>query len=184
MIRFKSQVGPWKLVWHKIPHGNEGSAPVEVSHVQRADFGTQTMEIRWKRDADGVWIFHPGGASGFDLKGELDDNGSLAFTATGRNQFSDFKPAHCALGDEDASAGQAKAKSKAVRVRAQMPGKILRLLVEVGAQVEKDQPLLVMEAMKMENEIRASQAGKVTEVKVNAGAAVETGADLLKIESL
>jgi biotin carboxyl carrier protein len=48
--------------------------------------------------------------------------------------------------------------------------------------VERGQPLLVMEAMKMENEIRASQAGKVIAVKVSEGQAVETGADLMNLE--
>jgi 3-methylcrotonyl-CoA carboxylase alpha subunit len=63
-----------------------------------------------------------------------------------------------------------------------MPGKIVRILVQAGAQVEKGQPLLVMEAMKMENEIRAAGAGKVSAVKVIEGQAVETGADLMLIE--
>ncbi len=76
----------------------------------------------------------------------------------------------------------AGAKKKGVRVRAQMPGKIVRILVQPGAEVQRGQPLLVMEAMKMENEIRASQAGKVVAVKVSEGQAVETGADLLNLE--
>ncbi|MFN7685823.1 MAG: biotin/lipoyl-containing protein, partial [Oligoflexia bacterium] len=68
-----------------------------------------------------------------------------------------------------------------VRVRAQMPGKIVKVMVAQGQTVEKDQILLVMEAMKMENPIKASQAGVVVKVTVTEGQAVETGADLMQL---
>ena len=60
-----------------------------------------------------------------------------------------------------------------------MPGKIIRVLVQEGAEVQKDQPLLVMEAMKMENEIRSPQNGVVGQLKVSEGSTVESGADLI-----
>ena len=63
-----------------------------------------------------------------------------------------------------------------------MPGKILRISVKAGDSVEKGQALLVMEAMKMENEIRASHSGKIAALKVSEGQAVETGADLCLID--
>ena len=77
-------------------------------------------------------------------------------------------------------AGATGAK-KSMRVRAQMPGKIVRVLVKVGDEVAKDQPLLVMEAMKMENEIRATAPGRIETLKVSEGQAVESGADLILI---
>ena len=61
------------------------------------------------------------------------------------------------------------------RARA-MPGKVLQVLVEPGHTVEEGQPLLVLEAMKMENVIKATAAGTVSEVPVNEGDAVEKGA--------
>ena len=69
-----------------------------------------------------------------------------------------------------------------VRLKAPMPGKVVRLLVETGAQVEAGQGLLVMEAMKMENELKAPRAGRVREVHVGERQAVETGALLLVLE--
>lgn len=66
-------------------------------------------------------------------------------------------------------------------VRAQMPGKILRVNVKEGATVEKGQSIIVMEAMKMENEIKAPQAGRVQGLKISEGQAVETGAELCTI---
>jgi acetyl/propionyl-CoA carboxylase alpha subunit len=69
------------------------------------------------------------------------------------------------------------------QVRAQMPGKIIRVLVREGEPVEYDQGLLVLEAMKMQNEIRAPKSGIVKAVAVVAGATVNTGDLLLSVES-
>ncbi len=67
-------------------------------------------------------------------------------------------------------------------IRAQMPGKIVKLLVAKGDSVETEQGLLVIEAMKMENEIRSPIDGVVTEVGVVEGEAVEGRALLVVIE--
>jgi biotin carboxyl carrier protein len=68
------------------------------------------------------------------------------------------------------------------RLVAPMPGKVVRILVETGSEVELGQGLLVMEAMKMENELRAPRAGRVRELPVREGQAVETGALLAVVE--
>jgi pyruvate carboxylase subunit B len=65
---------------------------------------------------------------------------------------------------------------------APMPGLIVRLNVEVGVQVQPGQGLVVMEAMKMENELRASSAGVVKAIRVTPGTAVERGAILVELE--
>jgi glutaconyl-CoA decarboxylase len=56
-----------------------------------------------------------------------------------------------------------------------MPGKVLKVAVSVGAQVSEGDLLLVLEAMKMENEIQAPSAGTVKEIKVKDGDPVNTG---------
>lgn len=58
------------------------------------------------------------------------------------------------------------------RVKAPIPGLVTRLLVETGQQVEAGQPLVVLEAMKMENEIRAGRAGTVSQLHVTVGQSV------------
>jgi biotin carboxyl carrier protein len=63
-----------------------------------------------------------------------------------------------------------------------MPGKVVRVLVAVGDAVEPRQPMIVVEAMKMENELRASRAGTVSEVHVREGVSVEAGAPLVVIQ--
>ena len=67
------------------------------------------------------------------------------------------------------------------RLTAPMPGKIVRLLVTAGDTVEARQPLVVIEAMKMENELRAAGAGRVSDVHVREGQLVEAGAVLMVI---
>lgn len=63
-----------------------------------------------------------------------------------------------------------------------MPGKVAKLLVKVGQQVAIDQGLIVVEAMKMENELKATSAGTVKEIFVNEGDVVELGAKLILVE--
>jgi biotin carboxyl carrier protein len=63
-----------------------------------------------------------------------------------------------------------------------MPGKVVRLLVQPGDEVEERQGVVVVEAMKMENELKALRAGKVVEVLIDEGDAVETGKVLVVIE--
>jgi biotin carboxyl carrier protein len=69
-------------------------------------------------------------------------------------------------------------------VRAPMPGRVVKLLVAAGDSVVAGQPILVMEAMKMENEIKAKTGSKIAEVHVLAGAAVERGAKLITLAPL
>jgi biotin carboxyl carrier protein len=66
-------------------------------------------------------------------------------------------------------------------VKSPMPGRVVKLLVAKGDQVQAGQGLLVLEAMKMENEVRARTAGTVAEVHVAPGAAVEGGARLVTL---
>ncbi|MCB9665564.1 MAG: hypothetical protein H6732_15745 [Alphaproteobacteria bacterium] len=69
-------------------------------------------------------------------------------------------------------------------VRTQMPGAVVRILVEAGAEVAEGAVLLVVEAMKMENEFKAPFAARVVALHVEAGAAVEAGALLVQLEPL
>ncbi len=67
-------------------------------------------------------------------------------------------------------------------IRAQMPGKIVKVLVSVGQNVAAEQSLVIIEAMKMENELRSPIDGVVAAVEVSEGAAVETNALLVVVE--
>jgi biotin carboxyl carrier protein len=82
---------------------------------------------------------------------------------------------------EGTSASDTKTTRRSVS--AQMPGRILHVRVQPGQRVQKGQPLLVMEAMKMENELYADDELQIVSVTVQAGDAVEMGAELLVVES-
>jgi glutaconyl-CoA decarboxylase len=66
-------------------------------------------------------------------------------------------------------------------VTAYMPGRVVALLVEEGEEVEPGQGVVVLEAMKMENEIAAEHPGKIVKIRVEAGQAVEGGDPLFEV---
>ncbi|MBW2270080.1 MAG: biotin/lipoyl-binding protein [Deltaproteobacteria bacterium] len=67
-------------------------------------------------------------------------------------------------------------------VEAEMPGKVVKVNCGVGAEVAQDEGVLVIEAMKMENEIKSPIAGIVTEIEVSEGDTVEAGTPLFTVE--
>jgi biotin carboxyl carrier protein len=67
-------------------------------------------------------------------------------------------------------------------IKTAMPGKVVRILVEVGAAVEKADGVLVVEAMKMQNELKTPKAGTVREIRVTEGDTVSAGDVLALIE--
>jgi len=69
-----------------------------------------------------------------------------------------------------------------ISIVAPMPGRVVRVLAAAGDEVAARQPVVVVEAMKMENELRAPRAGKVKDVPVTAGMSVEAGRVLAVIE--
>ncbi len=67
-------------------------------------------------------------------------------------------------------------------ILAPMPGLILKLSKQIGDIVVEDEPLFVLEAMKMENEIKSPKNGRILEIKVKKGDSVEKGTEILVIE--
>ncbi len=90
-------------------------------------------------------------------------------------------PAPVAAAPAAASVSAAPALAAGEVVKSPMPGNILKINVTVGQKVNEGETLLVLEAMKMENEIAAPKAGTVAQIIVSKGAVVETGAPLIVI---
>lgn len=90
-------------------------------------------------------------------------------------------PAPIAAAPAAASVSAAPALAAGEVVKSPMPGNILKINVTVGQKVNEGDTLLVLEAMKMENEIMAPAAGTVSGVAVQKGSAVATGAVLCHI---
>ncbi|HEX4605943.1 MAG TPA: biotin/lipoyl-containing protein [Candidatus Angelobacter sp.] len=68
------------------------------------------------------------------------------------------------------------------KITAPMPGKVVRILAGVGAAVEAGQSVIVIEAMKMQNELKAPKNGVIRKISVAEGAAVEAGQSLAEVE--
>lgn len=98
---------------------------------------------------------------------------------TGKNDFeialADPKRMRHAAGANEAAGGAAEIKTA-------MPGKVVRVLVEAGADIQKGDGVLIVEAMKMQNEMKAPKDGTVKEIRVAEGATVNAGDVLAVIE--
>lgn len=113
----------------------------------------------------------------YDLSVDLDTDACTVAGRAGSHRFRISDPRH--LGRRQASEED---RDGLQRICAEMPGKVIRLLVKVGDEVAYEQSLLVLEAMKMQNEIRAPKSGVVKEIGVQDGRAVNSGDFLLSIE--
>jgi biotin carboxyl carrier protein len=123
---------------------------------------------------------------------------SLRFVSDGRNFSISYQPEgkrtwRVAVAERDfdfevltpVEAIEASAASGAAgpsRIEAPIPGRVTAIHVAVGDEVEPGQALVVLEAMKMENELTASQAGRVSAVLVEPGRTVDAGAALVELE--
>lgn len=146
--------------------GYEGATPVQVelsdiegSPIRMLKIGTKVYRVvvqrRQGRGRYTLWI------DGYRFEAEALDERTRAI--------------------RDLSAATA-APAGPAPVRAPMPGLIVRVNVKVGDTVHAGQGVVVMEAMKMENELRATAAGTVSSVEVIPGTAVEKGALLVALE--
>lgn len=168
-------VGNKKLTFLSMPQGKTGEVKVRF-----ADGREET--VRYVRDDQGIWLETARGAIGFDLRKSVTDDG-VDEVQLYRRKFADQITGLRFLRAEEGAGSAGANKSKGgTKVKSQMPGKIVRVLVTPGATVKKGQSIIVMEAMKMENEIKSPIDGVVKEIKVAEGQAVETGSELLKFE--
>lgn len=90
-------------------------------------------------------------------------------------------PAVVSVASAAPAAAPAAALASGEVVKSPMPGNILKINVAPGQKVEEGDVLIVLEAMKMENEIVATKSGTVAQIAVSKGAVVETGAPLVVI---
>jgi biotin carboxyl carrier protein len=135
---------------------------VILSDVEEGQGGTGT-----RRSYEIAIVEHP---STGDLSVHV--NGRLVTASVGG-----ARPAFARRGHEAAAGGKGPAK-----VLAPMPGKVVKVLVKPGDTVVARQGVVVVEAMKMENELRAPKAGTVSEVHATEGSSVDAGATLIIIE--
>jgi biotin carboxyl carrier protein len=166
------KVGALVLEFAAMPRGKSGE--VEL----RSGDGSWER-VAWRRDDQGIWIETPRGCFGFDVRKTPQEEGPPRYEILARKRARGVAGLSFLRSGEGSDAVAGARKKKGARLKSQMPGKIVRILVGAAETVKKGQPLLVMEAMKMENEIKSPQDGIVREIRVTEGQAVETGAELL-----
>ncbi len=179
----KGKVENQEIEWLSYPRGLQGVAQVKVN-------GGAILEVKWTKDAYGIFLELPHGVFAFDLLSEVESEVESEMDSSERTTYEVKKRASaesygglCFLKMGEAALPSSLNKRKrGKKIKAQMPGKIVRILVKSGDEVITDQPLIVMEAMKMENQIRSLHHGKINQVLVAEGQAVETGAELLILE--
>lgn len=142
----------------------EERGPVRTFHLT----GTEGAHVFHARRLAGKLFGSWDGVSWQKLP-ELDPGESLVSHATTYRVYRGFKPSGLFEGGAGA-------------LVTQMPGKVVKILFKVGDKVEKGQTVLILEAMKMENEIKAGVAGTIKVVNVTPGQALESGVVMAEIE--
>jgi biotin carboxyl carrier protein len=158
--------------------GTEHELEVEETgaHSLRLQFGGTSFDLDVQRiGASSVSILIGERAFDFDLGRQNDDVIVASRGIATRVSLVDTARRARAVSERAHASGK-------VELKAMMPGRVVNLLVKVGDEVAAQQGIIIVEAMKMENELKSPKAGKVTDIKVAAGQTVEKGALLVVIE--
>jgi biotin carboxyl carrier protein len=158
-----------------------------------AAIGDEKYEVEIKRD--GVNVFARVGVREYDLEASevepnvflLKHDNQIYQIYVAPNGFVNVGNHHLEVVLTDPKrlrgAGTAGASGDgASEIKTAMPGKLVRVLVEVGAEIKQGEPVLVVEAMKMQNEMKSPKDGIVKEIRFAEGATVNAGDVLAIIE--
>ena len=126
---------------------------------------------------------HPGELLQLTLQDGRSVAARLRELAEGRMEFTHGD--HCievgVMSERDAWLGAGDLGADVGSVSVSMPGKVVKLLAAVGETVEQGQPLIIIEAMKMENEVKAGRSGVVEAIHVEPGQSVEADIVLMEV---
>ncbi len=136
-----------------------------------AGINGRSYPFEWKDFGGGEYHLMSGTNSYHVLLIEHQPNGQLLFQVNGQLHRITVRDERQQL-LKNMAFGKSEGED-VIRLDAPMPGKVLQILVEDGAQIRKGDPVVILEAMKMENEIRASINGRVDKVHCHQGASVE-----------
>ncbi len=161
--------------------GARESVPVDIEDLGD---GTYVLKVRGTSHTVDARVLEHGAVSllvdGRSYDAELDESGDEVLVLVG------FELLTVDVADERTVRLRAGAAgfsvSGKVLITAPMPGKVVRVLVAPGVEVTEGEGVVVVEAMKMENELKSPKAGTVVEVFAKEGSTVEANAKLLTVE--
>ena len=159
---------PWKVAVEPAPQA--GRYTVTVKGQQRV------VDASWIQ-SDTLSLIDAG--LQHELRLDKRRNGAFDVTVGGRTLHASVLKAGGPR--SSSSSARSSAASGTQPVKAPMPGRVVRVLASVGDRVAARQGLVVVEAMKMENELRSPRDGVVTEIPVAPGTAVEAGTVLVVV---
>jgi biotin carboxyl carrier protein len=174
MRRFSVKVGGKERVV-ELEDGEGGRVRAVVDGVAR--------ELEAAQAEPGLWLLREGTAQALAFV----DGAAPKLTVELRRAGGDPVVIPVEVGDARSATVAALARRAAAvgtgpaTVRSPIPGRVVKLLVRAGDRVTAGQAVVVLEAMKMENELRAPRAGAVETIRCAEGAAVEAGQDLVII---
>ncbi len=171
----------------------EARETMRLSEIMHGGGGNRAVEIRysrngWRLDLPGGTFFHASGTLAPDgtLAADLDGHHIKAVWVRSGDEilvFAGANATHRFLLAGLTAGGAARRDEPPGRLVSPMPGRIAALLVAPGAMVEANQPVLVLEAMKMEHMVRAPKRGILNEFKFQLGDHVGDGVELATFES-
>jgi biotin carboxyl carrier protein len=135
------------------------------------------LDMRSSGD-DGLLVFESGRVFEFHVSSHHGSRNMFEVAIRGNNHLVTVIDPRRLRTDEEAD----KHHHGSAEISAPMPGKVVRVLVEAGQEVEAGTGLVVVEAMKMQNELKSPRAGAVVSINVAAGDTVEAGTLLAVIE--
>jgi 3-methylcrotonyl-CoA carboxylase alpha subunit len=171
---------------------DEARSELRLRDLSISGESEKVIEVIYRRG--GGWKISVAGGSAFEAQGELAPDGKLSgiigdekasvlwvrsgnevnlFTRDGAHRFAIVDRLH----------GADDAEIPGGRLVAPMPGRVISLLVEPGAHVEANEPVIVLEAMKMEHTLRAPSRGTVAAFRFAAGEQVDEGAELVEFRA-
>lgn len=133
------------------------------------------------RELDVAAVSVRDGVVGFALDG-VQRRAHVAVRGAERHVAVDGRTLALRLADEDGDDQAEETADTGPHLRAQLPGKVVKLLVAAGDVVTAGQPLVILEAMKMETEVAAPRGGRVARVHVAAGRILAMGDPLLDLD--
>jgi len=141
----------------------------------------QAVDVEVRQAEAGVWILRRGSEQ---TVAQVDGRGgklAVEIRRPGRDAVVVAAEVSDARRTTITAPARAAGGAAPITVRSPIPGRLIKLLVKAGDAVVAGQTLVVLEAMKMENELGAPRAGRIAEVRCSEGAAVEAGQDLITV---
>jgi biotin carboxyl carrier protein len=153
---------------------------VEIENGRVATVDGRALALEAATVEPGVYVLREGPAQTVVYVDGAPPKLTLTLRRPGRD------PVSVAVEVADARSAQVAALARAsggasagpARVRSPIPGRVVKVLARAGDRVAAGQAIIVLEAMKMENELRAPRAGTIQEISCSEGSAVEAGQDL------